>query len=602
MRYYTTRAFPTASRQYEAGDAIDPVNITAAEWIRGTESGAVVPARWYGTAAELAARGVPGPGVQVYETDTRIARVGDGATAVASLPQVGNNTYVPAKVVTGVGIDPTGATDSSVAIQALHDSLSPTGGGWLFFPPGRYKASLTIDRPVKISGITSATYNDVLSSNEGNNDVLGGSRIICTTDGANALVFNPGSEGSVLEDITVEYAGAALPTSGVGVLMNSCSHTRMHRVQVLGFYDNVFWVSGMWPSMQNCRIINPVRHGLHITNTVTSDEGAAHIEGNLFYKGRYVLSGNQVVSPNGGSAVYWESGGGLRYLGNYVNGLPGGVAQWDYGFHIAAADTTNTGVLNITGNCFEVFSQAGIRITNQGPNHTGRLAKILITANEISTFTSGVNCIVINPTLQASPPSTQPVFNVTVNGNYLTTSGAAAGLRMGNVEKIVVGKNMIQANGYGVIVDSGSRDWYVDPQNYSGTSCGLLITSADAQAMGVAEDTRYLSVNASTTSPVFDYNCTNNSAGEIEFSVSGTVAGVGSAYRRKRWTFTFATSGQPTLTQVEDVQVGASTAVDLSITTNGIQMTLNVVNGVGGTLTGAYAMRIHGQIYGIARR
>jgi lysophospholipase L1-like esterase len=94
MRYYTTRAFPTASRQYEAGDAIDPANITAAEWIKGTESGAVVPARWYGTAAELAARGIPGPGVQVYETDTKIARVGDGTTAVASLPQVGSATYV----------------------------------------------------------------------------------------------------------------------------------------------------------------------------------------------------------------------------------------------------------------------------------------------------------------------------------------------------------------------------------------------------------------------------------------------------------------------------------------------------------------------------
>jgi hypothetical protein len=93
MQYYTTRAFPTASRQYEAGDAIDPTNITAAEWIKGTESGAVVPARWYGTAAELAARGIPGPGVPVYETDTKIARVGDGTTAVASLPQVGSATY-----------------------------------------------------------------------------------------------------------------------------------------------------------------------------------------------------------------------------------------------------------------------------------------------------------------------------------------------------------------------------------------------------------------------------------------------------------------------------------------------------------------------------
>jgi len=56
MLYYTTRAFSTASRQYEAGDAIDPASITAAEWIRGTESGAVVPAPGVADADDQAAR------------------------------------------------------------------------------------------------------------------------------------------------------------------------------------------------------------------------------------------------------------------------------------------------------------------------------------------------------------------------------------------------------------------------------------------------------------------------------------------------------------------------------------------------------------------
>ena len=51
------------------------------------------PARFYGTVAELATRGIPGPGVQVYETDTRVARVGDGVTAITSLSQVGSGTF-----------------------------------------------------------------------------------------------------------------------------------------------------------------------------------------------------------------------------------------------------------------------------------------------------------------------------------------------------------------------------------------------------------------------------------------------------------------------------------------------------------------------------
>jgi hypothetical protein len=129
MRYYTTRAFPTASRQYEAGDAIDPASITAAEWIRGTESGAVVPARWYGTAAELAARGIPGPGVSVYETDTRIARVGDGATAVASLPQVGISTYAGLSQFADAYVDPSGALSGPNIYTTLSAAVAAISAG-----------------------------------------------------------------------------------------------------------------------------------------------------------------------------------------------------------------------------------------------------------------------------------------------------------------------------------------------------------------------------------------------------------------------------------------------------------------------------------------
>jgi hypothetical protein len=128
MQYYTTRAFPTASRQYEAGDAIDPANITTAEWIRGTESGAVVPARWYGTAAELASRGVPGPGIQVYETDTTISRVGDGVASVASLPQAGSGTYVPM-------LGPSNGSDDS----AWFNARISTGGTWRGNPGETYR-------------------------------------------------------------------------------------------------------------------------------------------------------------------------------------------------------------------------------------------------------------------------------------------------------------------------------------------------------------------------------------------------------------------------------------------------------------------------------
>ena len=92
MQYVTTRPYPTAARQYETGDLITASSLTGAEWIRGLESGAIVPARFVDTAAAIARRAdIPGPGVPVFETDTKVLRIGDGATALKHIRAIGND-------------------------------------------------------------------------------------------------------------------------------------------------------------------------------------------------------------------------------------------------------------------------------------------------------------------------------------------------------------------------------------------------------------------------------------------------------------------------------------------------------------------------------
>jgi hypothetical protein len=56
---------------------------------------------------------------------------------------VGNATFVPSVIITGAGVDPTGITDSTAAIQAI---LSGAGGKTAYLPPGIYlvTASLTV--------------------------------------------------------------------------------------------------------------------------------------------------------------------------------------------------------------------------------------------------------------------------------------------------------------------------------------------------------------------------------------------------------------------------------------------------------------------------
>lgn len=85
--YVATRPLGTSRRQYEYGDVVDLANLTGSEAMAAIASGALIPARFVATAAQLAAANpIPGAGQVCYATDTRVMRVGDGVTAFSSLP------------------------------------------------------------------------------------------------------------------------------------------------------------------------------------------------------------------------------------------------------------------------------------------------------------------------------------------------------------------------------------------------------------------------------------------------------------------------------------------------------------------------------------
>lgn len=65
---------------------------------------------------------------------------------------IASGLYVPAVVVAGPGIDPTGVADSTAAIKAKIDSVGPDGG-LVFFPKGRYRLASSL----VISGIANLT-------------------------------------------------------------------------------------------------------------------------------------------------------------------------------------------------------------------------------------------------------------------------------------------------------------------------------------------------------------------------------------------------------------------------------------------------------------
>jgi len=309
MRYYTTRAFPTASRQYEAGDAIDPVNITAAEWIRGTESGAVVPARWYGTAAELAARGIPGPGVPVYETDTMIARVGDGVTSVASLPQVGSSTYaiitdVSARAVNASAYGLSAAATGAVNESALNNAQAAcqASGAALFIPPGTFNVAPP-------SGEAALTVT-MAGATPGLSRVFGAGPaatklVVSTTDargvdfgvwGTHFLEVDP----LTVQDLTIQGPGKGVGT-GVGIRGRNAAKGRISNVR------STAWGSHTW-DWRNCNSTNlhNIRgdnaggsgwFGTYTTSRDASDPGVGQAENNSANHA-CVFSGNNLFDDN----------------------------------------------------------------------------------------------------------------------------------------------------------------------------------------------------------------------------------------------------------------------------------------------------------------
>jgi len=374
MLYYTTRAFPTASRQYEAGDAIDPASITAAEWIKGTESGAVVPARWYGTAAELAARGIPGPGVPVYETDTMVARVGDGITSVASLPQVGMNTYgqvaAPNSWLGTQTIDVSG--DPGVGPeqayrgyrgrwrQGIDVANSPTSRDFVmlgqdnayYITDGATTASSTTLTsategafistmsavPVSGTGIPSGTTATYASATT----LTMSAAATATATGVRVLIGRPG----VGDLMYVKHRGAQAPTFGIGVTPPDGSH----RLQLAS--------QNAEPAMGILKLLKgSAQTGNCLTVSDSGDvarlwidkdfylSGNHPIGGGVFFKGDATNERPLAMVKSDTSVCY-----GFTYSGNSIRFryVTGGVDSWEVGTagrfkSLAAPDFSATG-------------------------------------------------------------------------------------------------------------------------------------------------------------------------------------------------------------------------------------------------------------------
>lgn len=132
-----------------------------------------------------------------------------------------NGAYqAPDVVAVGPGIDPTGAADSTSALQAKINAV-PVGGR-LFIPKGNYKISapLTVPNSITIEGDSVASITGAISSGNSNDfpssPYLAGSVIVQTAAATNGIQVTAAGIALTLRNLGVLFSGASVQNTNTG--------------------------------------------------------------------------------------------------------------------------------------------------------------------------------------------------------------------------------------------------------------------------------------------------------------------------------------------------------------------------------------------------
>ena len=333
-----------------------------------------------------------------------VVKKGDLVADVRDFGAVGDYNHV-----TGIG------TDDTQAFIAAIDSL-PATGGTLYVPVGNHlipDGGIIIDKQISIIGDSSGTYDD------------GGSRIFTLSPTANLFTCTKG--GSVVVGIAFVNASPTRPTAGSALLCTDFDWGRIDRCLFRDFWNNVQVDSGYFYSIRDSAFLAPVNYGCYMRNIapLQHDHGDQVLEGCNFSK-----YGDTI---DGGTAVRWESGGGLRLVGCKVNaGTQPGYTDtgfFENGF-VTVMQPGGTSVHTITGCSVEGWLTHGSSVSGVA---NATFGKISIVGNEFLASGSGGACV------HADGNNMDSLDNLVITGNV--GYGYSGGVMLYNLSKAVVTGN-----------------------------------------------------------------------------------------------------------------------------------------------------------------
>jgi hypothetical protein len=472
-----------------------------------------------------------------------------------------------------------GTTDDTAEIQAALTDV-PVIGAVVYFPAGEYlvTGNLTCVNPVTIKGVGAGTYES------------GGSRILCASTTENVLTIS--SPGSAIIGMCFENTAVTDPSAGSALVLTDFDFGHIDRCMFIGFYKTVHVSSGFFYTVSNSMFLRPINVGLWLENTATNqyDHGDMYVNGCTFSPfGR---------TTNGGTAILWQSGGGLRLEGCKINGAtqPGypSTAKFTRGIDINTNIAVgSTSVIHIVGNSLEGCLTDIIRLTST----SGGVSKVTIVGNGIDICATGVN-IVSGAIVQISD-------NIFTDLDYGITIAACDGLNIGT--NIFVSTSVpINMSG------TAYYSTHVAQQNVRGDNLVLVYDNNVANtvqgAFGQArwDFQREIPATPSSVTYVGDYKflVPSNAGGIFTFTLSGFVTGVGGfTYQGKRAWIQGTGGSTPSLTTIgTDVAVGAAVDVEFLTAAGNITLHHKLNAGGGGTnITGRCSLVIEGPIYQVRK-
>jgi hypothetical protein len=465
---------------------------------------------------------------------------------------------------------PTGTSDDTALFTAAEARL-PTNGGIVWLGLGVFKlpTGYAFTKRVTLLGQGAGRYEDSPT------------RIEVSSATANGVTF--GGQGSQVRDLAiVNTSGAA--TAGAGLYFTAGNWSRIDRVLVNAFWNNIQYDQGYYFSVADSAVLNPKNYGMYFRNTASGefDHGDQVVEGCVIAK-----YGDTAA---GGTAVRWESGGGLRFVNNKINGgtQPGYTSTGKFANGIAAfvTDGGSTSVLVVTGNSIENCTAQAIRADQAGPSNTGGFSKVVVTGNEIAINGYGV---------WLGAQAAGFMSTAVIDGNAFTDSATGIWVAS-NFQHVAIGANVFSS--VTSCIQTSGNNVSIAKQTYVGDNLLVVqdfnVGNTVRGPFSLAKQTFDREIPATTSSSTYSslwrMTVPQNSAGFIEVNLGGWIAGVGNFALKTAVSYSRAT-GAVTATGLEYLFDTATTSGDLYVK-------IRLKSGGGGTdVLGRASMTIDGPMY-----